>query len=322
MIQFKNYLICLSFSVASCLLAIQSVYAESLSDQWNYTSDSPADSIRVEDGNYTVGNTIYEIYGTGIKQDDDYIWVGINSNLPLTGLDTEPTITAPNGTAYEISNENIGHGDFFFDFSGLGSFKAASDSNSLFAVHFAESNDSGVSEVGVYNSVTAKSVVADNAGWSNLFNHNSNGVFPLTNNSATMGDLAWDDDYYSAYNTEAGNRNNPDSLIPNVIDSGNKIGDITLLDQDELISAGFDSSNFIDSGEELFGFKIDRNLLPDGDFIATLIHECNNDATAIEGLFTPPPPPKPVPEAGTNLGIIVLGLFGLGWQLKHKKPAS
>ena len=308
MIQFKNYLICLSFSLASCLLAIQSVQAESLSDEWNYTNDSPTDSIRLEARNedHTVGGTIYEIYGTGIKQDDDYIWVGINTNLPLTGF------PGPFFGNNPISNGNIGHGDLFFDFSGLGSFKDASNSASLFAVRFADTNDSGAPEVGVYDQVKAKSVVPQNDGWSNLYNHHLK-----VGDSASMGDLAWNDLYYSDYNTALGNHGDSDSLIPNVIDSGNKIGDITLLDRDELISAGFDSNNL---REELFGFKFDRSLLPDGDFIATLIHECNNDGIAIEGLFTSPPPQK-VPEAGTNLGIIVLGLFGLGWQLKHKKSS-
>jgi hypothetical protein len=322
MIQFKSHLICLSFSLASCLLAIQSVHAESLSDEWNYTNDSPTDSIRLEDGNkeHTVGGTIYEIYGTGIKEDADHIWVGINSNLPLTGLETGSSITGVDGKEYEISNSNIGYGDLFFDFSGLGSFKEASDSASLFAIRFAGNNDSNVPEVGVYNSVKAKSVVPQNAGWSNLYNHNSKVVLE-TDNSASMGELQWDNDYYDPY-TKEGEWKRPDSLIPNVIDSGNKIGDITLLDQDELINAGFDSNNLFASGNELFGFKFDRSLVPDGDFIATLIHECNNDAMATEGLFTPPLPPQPVPEAGTNLGIIVLGLFGLGWQLKHKKSNS
>ncbi len=319
MIQFKSNLVCLTFSVLSCLITLQPAQAESLINDWNYTSDSDADSIRrLPNGNYTVGGTIYEIYGTGIKEDADHIWVGINTNLPSEGF---------TGPFYGDFSGNVGHGDLFFDFSGLGSFKAASDSASLFAVRFAEENDSGASEIGVYNSVKAKSVVVENNGWSNLYNHNLGGVEPLTDNSnsATMGNLDWDNSYYDPY-TKQGDLTIPETLIPNVIDSGNKIGDITLLDEDELISAGFDSSNFLASGNKLFGFKFDKSLLPSGDFIASLILECNNDATAMAGLFLPPPPPqpdpKPVPEPGTNTAIIAMSLFGFGWQLKRRKKAD
>lgn len=248
---------------------------------WNYTIDPTYDSIAGDgNGNLDVGGTIYEIYGMGMSEDEDSVWVAINTNLPITGRDTGPEI---NG--FPISNGNIGWGDLFFDFSGLGDFQQAN--GELFGIRFAGTNDSQVGEVGVYSNVTAVSVVPDNAGWSNLWNHN-NQVQAVTQQEAQLGEWAWTHPYYSAYNSAQGSWTQPETLVPNIIQSGTKIGDIELLDSFQLTEAGFNLSQLPATGNLTFGFKFDKSLLPGGEFIATLISECNNDAIAFQGEMSIP----------------------------------
>jgi hypothetical protein len=293
--------------------------AGTLYNGWNYAIDPAYDSLAAGNGpgGITAGGTIYEIYGMAIKDDvdSDSIWVAINSNLPITGKDTGSN--AVNGNP--ISNGNIGWGDLFFDFSGLGNFKAASDANSLFAIRFAAGNDSNVSSTGVYSNVKATSVVAQNDGWSNFYNHNINGVLPRTGQNAATGELAWNDPYYAPY-TSAGSWTQPNTLIPNVIGSGTKIGDITILDSLQLGVAGFSTAFLPAIGSQTFGFKFAKSLLPQADFLATLILECNNDAIAMRGTTKLIDPPQPVPEPSAMLSLgmmaLIFGTKRLGKQFK------
>ena len=306
-------------AITFCFFSItgQVASAGTLHNGWNYVSDPNYDSLAGDgSGGIIAGGTIYEIYGMAIKDDvdSDSIWVAINSNLPITGRNTGPF---DNG--FPISNGNIGWGDLFFDFSGLGNFKAANDASSLFGIRFATGNDSKVSSTGVYSNVKAVSVVTQNGGWSNFGNHNNGGVLPLTGKNAATGELAWNDPYYSPY-TISGSWNQPQSLIPNVIGSGTKIGDITLLNSTELNNGGFSTAFLPAVGNQTFGFKFAKSLLPQADYLATLILECNNDAIAIKGSNKAIVPPERVPEPSSilSLGIMAL-IFGssrLGKQCK------
>ncbi|MEC4982907.1 MAG: PA14 domain-containing protein [Oscillatoria sp. PMC 1068.18] len=263
----------IDYSINTATTFIETITTSNL---WNYTIDPTYDSIAGDgNGNLNVGGTIYEIYGMGMSEDEDSVWVAINTNLPITGRETGPEI---NG--FPVSNGNIGWGDLFFDFSGLGDFQQAN--GELFGIRFAGTNDSQVGEVGVYRDVTAVSVVPDNAGWSNLWNHN-NQVQAVTGEEAKLGDLAWTHPYYRAYNSAAGSWTQPETLVPNVIQSGTRIGDLELLETSELIAAGFDLSQLPATGDYTIGFKLDKSLLPGGEFIATLMSECNNDAIAHQG---------------------------------------
>ncbi|MFB2834496.1 XDD3 family exosortase-dependent surface protein [Floridanema evergladense] len=291
--------------------------AGTLHNGWNYVSDPNYDSLAGDGrGGIIAGGTIYEIYGMAIKDDvdSDSIWVAINSNLPIAGRNTGPF-----DSGFPISNGNIGWGDLLFDFSGLGNFKAANDASSLFGIRFAAGNDSKVSRTGVYSNVKAVSVVAQNGGWSNFYNHNINGVLPRTNRNAATGELAWNDRYYSPY-TSLGDWDLPQTLIPNVIASGTKIGDITLLNSSQLSAAGFSPAFLPAVGSQTFGFKFAKSLLPQADYLATLILECNNDAIAIKGTTKVIKAPEKVPEPSTilSLGImaLVFGTNRLGKQFK------
>jgi hypothetical protein len=286
---------------------------------WNYAIDPSYDSLDIGDGpnGVVAGGTIYEIYGMAVKDDvsANTIWIAISANLPLAGKDTGPIV---NG--YPVSNSNIGFGDLFFDFSDQNNFKAASDSNSLFGIRFAPNNDSNAPSTGIYSGVKAKSVVAQNAGWSNPYNHNVNGVLPRRGMDAAMGDLAWNDAYYSPYLTE-GSHSQPETLIPNIIESGTKVGDITMLGDPELAAAGFVLDIFPARGSQTIGFKFDKSLLPVDSYVANLIVECNNDAIALKGETQPLLPKEEIPEPSFIFGTL-LGFGAIAAKRKCKQKLA
>ncbi|NES96212.1 MAG: PEP-CTERM sorting domain-containing protein [Desertifilum sp. SIO1I2] len=293
------------------LVFSQAALAGTLHNGWNYAIDPSYDSLASDGGNgLLIGGTIYEIYGMAIKDDvqNNRIWVGLNANLPIGGNNVGDTVGG-----YRISNGNIGWGDLFFDFSGLGNFKAANDSASLFGIRFAGTNDSYVPTIGVYENVQATSVVHLNGGWSNLGNHNIYGIQEHLGLEAAMGDLAWNDPYYAPYTTP-GLYSQPHTLVPNVIATGNRIGDITLVNSTELAAAGFDLGYLPATGSETFGFWFEKSLLPAGNFYSTLFLECNNDAIALVGDLVAS---KETPEPSTLVGFGVLA--GLTWTTRKKR---
>ncbi len=299
--------------------AKQTAVAGTLTLGWNYAIDPSYDSLDSGDGpgGVVAGGTIYEIYGMAVKDDvsANTIWVAISANLPLTG---NPTGNEVNG--YRVSNGNIGFGDLFFDFSSQGNYKAANETNSLFGIRFAPNNDSNAASTGIYSGVKAKSVVAENAGWSNLYNHNINGIVPRRAMDARMGDLAWNDAYYTSYITQ-GSHSDPKTLIPNVIESGTKVGDITMVGDTELAAAGFALGVLPARGSQTIGFKFDKSLLPVDSYVATLILECNNDAIALKGETQPLLPEEQVPEPSFIFGTL-LGVGAIGARRKRKQKLA
>lgn len=292
-------------AVATILLGItskQTAVAGTLNLGWNYTFDPSNDSLG--------GPENFELYGMAVKDDwtANTIWVAITANLPRTGLDTGPSFHN-----LPISNGNIGWGDLFFDFSGNNSYQNANDSRSLFGIRFAPNNDSQAPEIGVYSEVNAKSVVTENGGWWNLHNHNS-GVNQRRGVEAGMGDLAWNDPYYGIYTTPTTFENSANH-IPNVIASGKKIGDITMVGDVELAAAGFALGVFPTPGNHTIGFKFDKSLLPIGGYTASLTEECNNDALTAIGATAVP---EPSSMLATMLGF---GAFSF-WRKRKQKLAA
>lgn len=267
---------------------------------WNYAFDAPDDSLALRpDNTRQAGGTIYEIEGLAFKDDvaTDSIWFAISANLPLYGENTASQL-CPVGDSrcYPVTDSNIGWGDLILDFSGSGNLQTASNSSQLFAIRFAPRNDSGAPSLGVYQNVQLTSVVGENAGYPTLANNN-NMLGSLTGGqrATSMGDLLWNDSYFAPY-TSAVAFDNTAAHMPNVIGSGNKIGEVTLLGRSDLIAAGLDPQFFQTSTSEIFGFRIPKALLPAGEFIATLLTECINDGIALVSQLvnTPPPPPPPL----------------------------
>ncbi|MDJ1173314.1 XDD3 family exosortase-dependent surface protein, partial [Roseofilum capinflatum] len=269
---------------------------------WTYATDVGHDSVagtEAFDGTTKVGGTIYEMYGMAVKEDPETgrIWVALNSNLPITGR-TVPTSWSQTFSpflTFNVPDGNVGWGDMFFDFSGTGNFQNALDSGQMFGVRFADTNDSGV-EAGVYRGVSGKSVVSENAGFWNLDSHNSYVVNNGIGLDSSMGDLAWHDSYYYPYDR-------PGLKMPNVIDSGERVGAVAIHNRTELENQGFDPSQFTQLGDEIFGFSFQKPDGMTGDFIATILKECINDGMALRSSFASG---TKGPKASVGIGAIRL----------------
>lgn len=225
---------------------------------WQYTLDSFNDGVN----GYQVGGNVYEIYGLALRETDDSIWVALNANMPLTGA-----------TAPSARDGNIGWGDLFFNFSGT-DFTTASNEGNLFAVRFAQTNDSFAPTIGLYSNVTATSTTAINSGFSSIQIYNewvsSHGSRP------SLGDLLADTSYFDQ----------TQSL--NAIASGTYLTGITYLSLADLTEAGYNLNQF--GGSETIAFKFDKSTL------------CNSGYC------------KCVPEPSGILGLAVVGLIFGGSQ--------
>ncbi|MFB2836286.1 XDD3 family exosortase-dependent surface protein [Floridanema evergladense] len=189
---------------------------------WYYATDSSNDGS---------GGSVYEIYGMGIKETESSIMVALRANMPLTGNDT-------GGPA----DGNIGWGDMFFNFSGL-NFMDAMNQGQMFGVRFAGTNDSRVSQVGLYSGVTATSVTAENSGYGSIDGYNSS-----MGSNASLGDLARDTNYFDR------------TRSLNAIASGTFITGLNFLTTTQLTTAGFDLNRF--AGSQTIAFSIDKSSLP------------------------------------------------------------
>ncbi len=295
----------------------------SFAADWMYARDAV--------GDYLSSSTArdYDIFGIGIKDDGDNVFVGINSNMSRDGYNVSRICSG--GRCYNISNGNIGWGDFFFDFSGNREFGTSNDNRQLFGVRFALGNDSKVG-LGIYNNVYGVGVEDQNAGYLNFGRHYTSLPTTWQKQTTNVGDLAWNNAYWGSRYTYSGNK----EAVPNVIASGDRIGDVELLDSNSLYAAGFGQGLF--QGSQLFGFKFSRSLLPSGNFIASLFEECLNDAIALRGhLDTPAPkiivppvqppvipvipvtPPQAVPEPSGIIGLLLVGLLGGKRVLRLKR---
>ena len=248
--------------------------AATLSDGWNYAIDSFNDGVTETQ----FGGGAFEFYGIAINETSDKVSIAINSNLSLAGY-------ADSAAA----RGNINYGDLFFNFSGQ-NFNTASATNSLFAVRFADGNDSGVATTGVYKDVTAKSVTQTNSGFSNLNQYNT--IVASQGKTPSLGDLAATDPYFE----QTGN-----NTILTSIATGTKVGDIEFLTAATLSALGLNFANFNAVGSQTIGFSFNKSLLPAAEYIANFLAECANDALAIKGKFQPVPAPanvEPVPAPG------------------------
>jgi MYXO-CTERM domain-containing protein len=262
--------------------------ASTFSNGWYYVNDSLNDGSNI----WGIGNKSgkpsnynrYEINGLAIKQEGTEFIVAINSYTPQGGL-------MINGSDYRLptaSDTNpITFGDLFLNFSGK-SFNQAMSSGDLFGVRFDARNDSGVG-LGVFQNVQAKSVAAQNSGYSSLQQY-----LDHTGSVAGMGDINPTNNSYFV-------KSDP---IKAVIQSGNKIGDVTLVS--DFSATGLNVNLLGPTNGKIQGFRFDAANMPLGnDFIAHLFYECGNDGVGIYGDSTD------VPEPVGMGGLALLGLVGL-----------
>lgn len=230
---------------------------------WQYAIDSGNDGVN----GFQVGGNVYEIYSLALRETEDDIWVALNANMPLTGT---------NGTPAD--DGNIGWGDLFFNFSGK-DFSTASNESNLFAVRFASTNDSLVSNIGLYGDVTATSTTAINSGFSSIQaynNHVATYGCAGADCQPNLGDLASNSSYF----------NQSQSL--NAIASGTYLTGISFLSTAELSAAGYSLNQL--GGQHTIAFKFSKSSICDHGF-------CQSNQTA-----------ESVPEPSVMLGLGIIGL--------------
>lgn len=202
---------------------------------WQYAIDSSTDGI--SGGN--IGGNAYEIYSMGLMETSDRIYVAINSNTPY-----------PGNFYRTAQNKTIAFGDLFINLNARSTnFQQASDTGSLYAIHFVKNNDSSVHKLGIYSNVTAKSVTDINSGFSSLNQYNQ--YVAHNGDTPSFGDLAADTSYFDL-----------DKSL-NEIASGSFLGGITMLSDSDLTDTGFNWEQA--PGQHTIAFEIDKSVLPNNE---------------------------------------------------------
>lgn len=245
--------------------------------QWSVTQDSSTDGY---DYGRVGSSSQYEILNAGFAQDDKTVALAVGGNLPLAGVSNP---AAKDG--------NVGYGAWFLNFSGK-SIREASDLGLLLAIVFA-----GNGEASLFGNVKATSNTADNDGFSSYARYNT--AVTRAGGSPSAGALSATDAYW-------GNLNDP---ILNVMASGTKLGNATLLGASALNGSGL-------TGNHQFGFSVSKALLPTGNFIASLWAECGNDGIAVRDSVTAT---EAVPEPSSILGAIVVGGAAISRKFRRAK---
>ncbi|TAE58107.1 MAG: hypothetical protein EAZ87_14780 [Nostocales cyanobacterium] len=252
------------------------VQAGTVHNNFYYAFDSRTDSIGVS----AVGGTEYEIGGMAYAQKDGKSIFVISTKQPLEGVN-----------AWYADDGVIALGDILIN-TTTDSFNVASEKGNLKAIRLVLNNAAGVSSLGFYENVIAKSVTTANGLLLNNVAHyhdyvqNNGGI-------ASMGDLP--------LNTSAIDSS---KHILNVIASGDWKGNINFLDANSLQNLGYDSSFIGGSGYNNIAVSFDSSLLPDGQISALFSPECGNDIMGM--IFNH----KSVPESSTTLGLLVFGTVG------------
>lgn len=247
------------------------------------------DSINDGYNNGVIGeDSSYEFYGMAIMEDGDNIVVALNANMSLAGVEAP---AAEDGI--------ISWGDLFFNMSN-DNFNTASNNSSLYAIRFAQSNNSGVSTLGVYSNVTAQSVTSINSGFSSLSSYNT--AVENVGGTPSLAQFSADTPYFDQT-----------APVQNVINTGTFVTGINMLSSTQLSGLGFDFQQFGATGRETIGFSFDKTVLPAGDFIANIFAECANDGMIIAGRIEHSS--EPVPEPLSILGSIA----GVGLILRRQR---
>ncbi|MEM6254123.1 MAG: XDD3 family exosortase-dependent surface protein [Cyanobacteria bacterium P01_D01_bin.156] len=274
-------------STLGCLAVAYTAHASTLHQGWTYSIDA------FDDG---AGGYGYEIKGLATKETQEHIYISVSGESLLTG------VSSP-----DADDGNIGWGDILLNFTGQ---DMNAVNGSLFGIRFAETNDSGISQIGVFGNVTARSVAEFNSGYESLKQYYQDGW----ERPNTMGDLATTQDVYG-YMGET---------VPALmsISDGTFLGEIDLLSNQEAVAAGLDFEQFNAADREIHTLRFVRNLLPAGDFIATLLMECANDGIALLGqLSAQANKAQDVPEPSSVIGLLTVSLLA-SWMHRGRDRES
>jgi hypothetical protein len=273
-------------SIAGLTLYLLPVKVEAgiVNNNFYYTTDSLTDSVAGND----VGDTKYEIRGMAYGQKNGQSIFVISTKTPLEGT-----------TSIYADDGYIALGDILIN-TTTDSFNVASSKGNLKGIHLVLNNAAGVSSLGFYENVVAKSVATANGlRLDNIADYHDH----VRDNGGTpsMGDLE--------LNTSAIDSS---QHILNVIDSGDFKGNINILDANTLSSLGYDSSYIGGEGYNTIAVSFDSSFIPDGQFTALFSPECGNDIMSLVH--------TKVPESSTTLGLFFVGAAG-SLIIKNRKSS-
>jgi hypothetical protein len=149
--------------------------------QWKFTADS------FEDGTEkcVVGaESVFEVYGMALHNNDDYHYIFINSNLPISGS------LVPN----QAQDSTVDFGDIFLHYMDFDNdattLNAASGSENLWGVHITPDSDADIQVPGVFKQVTTHSVANENDGFISYGSYQNSFRSPTCNlgNEMNLGD--------------------------------------------------------------------------------------------------------------------------------------
>lgn len=211
---------------------------------WQYVFDSNSDGVN---GIWGIGAAFgrrnpYDIFGIAVKETTDSVIVVLNGNMPLTG-----------NPEADVASGQIGWGDLFFNLSGE-NFVSAMNRGNLFGIRFSDVNASGVSRLGVYGGVEAKTVTDIKNG----FTIAAGGLSGYENAVTRLGGTVGYGDLSRSYLAAKDPRFNL-----NAIAKGNFLTDITFLAQSDvtpqLLATGYNAGNF--AGAHTIAFKFNQSAL-------------------------------------------------------------
>ncbi|MBF2046301.1 MAG: PEP-CTERM sorting domain-containing protein [Elainella sp. C42_A2020_010] len=292
-LTWKAILSTTAFSTLCLLTTGQQAQAAS----WKYSIDSFRDGTEAS----VIGDkSQFEFYGMAYKQTRDKLYFAFNSNLSLDGYQYKNAL-----------NGKISYGDLFLNFADTTSFDKAN--GKLYGIRFDQTNDtrfvsgSGKKKkvedpkLGLYESVTATSVTTRNVGYSSLQQH-TNTVNKQLKGHASYGDLAADTQYFDS--SKAAFTSMASGSFLGAIE---KIADFSKL--------GLNFAQFNAKGTYTFGFSVDKKLLPNGKFMASLFAECGNDGMVLAGEL------KDVPEPSLMAGLVTVGLLAASSRRRQATQA-
>lgn len=263
-------------------LAATSANAAILHNGWYYAIDANNDGS---------GGSVYEAHGLAYQISGDKMRFAFSTNMRLTGV-----------TNNNALNDNVGHGDLFLNFTNHNMDSLADfQDTGVYAIRFASTNDSlgnvngSNTTLGVFDQITPVKLSTNNNGWSS-YQAYVNGGFGR--NVGAMGDL-------NSSNADVIPYLGNDKMYTN-ISAGRLLGGLLSLTRSDLTGMGIDFAHFNadPTDARVFGFEINRALLPIGDFKAHYLEECTNDGMAIFGSN-----PVPEPASFAAIGIGAAGLL-------------
>ncbi|OKH14199.1 PTPA-CTERM sorting domain-containing protein [[Limnothrix rosea] IAM M-220] len=254
---------------------------------WQYSMDSFNDSSGgLPGGGSGVGeNTNYEIRGIATQLFDGKLRIGIQSNLGIHGASSQ-----------YADDGHIHWGDIIINTACEALDNVGKES--LFGIRFAQDNESGVQQVGLFKNITLFEKADENGNpGANLAGHNQ--WVRDRKGNPSFGNLA--NGYF-----------NENTHVDTLIRSGEYVSGVNII-QD---TSGWDLDGFDGLRGQILGLEVDISSLALSNGQTVCLHasaECNNDIAGGQFVYDVPTPAAVLP--------VLSGLFAAAKRKNKKEEA-